>query len=88
MNKLVYQYSNCYHCSTGKKPIHDDYAVLLERMESNCKASKFKLGDTFRNTNYKKFFSKRSTKHWSREIVIDSVLKTNPSIYKTKDLNK
>ena len=36
----------------------------------------------------KKFFSKDYTKNWSREtFVINSVSKTNPWTYKTKDFN-
>ena len=39
-------------------------------------------------TKYMNIFSKDYTENWSREIFItDSVLKTNPSIYKIQDLN-
>ena len=46
------------------------------------------LNGSVRITNYKNIFSKDYTENWSREIfIIDSVLKTNPSNYKIKDLN-
>ena len=46
------------------------------------------LNGRVRVTNYKNIFSKDYTENWSREIfIIDSVLKTNPSNYKIKDLN-
>ena len=46
------------------------------------------LNGRVRITNYKNIFSKGYTENWSREIfIIDSVLKTNPSNYKIKDLN-
>ena len=31
LNKLVDQYSNTYHHSTGKKPINADYSALTEK---------------------------------------------------------
>ena len=35
-----------------------------------------------------RIFSRRYTKNWSTEVfIIDSVLKTNPWAYRTKDLN-
>ena len=42
-NKLVDEYNNNYHCSTGEKPIHADYSTLSEEMESSHKATKFKV---------------------------------------------
>ena len=46
------------------------------------------LNGRVRITTYKNIFSKDYTENWSREIfIIDSVLKTNPSNYKIKDLN-
>ena len=47
----------------------------------------FKMNDRVKITKYKNIFSKGYTENWSREIfVIESVLKTNPWIYKIKDL--
>ena len=61
---------------------------MTENIESNPKASKFKVNDRVRITKYKNIFSKGYTENWSREIfIIDSVLKTNPWTYKIKDLN-
>ena len=33
LNKLVDEYSNSYHCSIGKRPIHEDYSALSEEFE-------------------------------------------------------
>ena len=61
---------------------------MNETIETNPKAPKFKSDDRVRITKYKNIFSKGYTKNWSREIfIIDSLLKTNPWTYKTKDLN-
>ena len=66
-----------------------DYSALTEEIELSRKAPKFKVGDRVRITKYKNIFSKSYTKNWSKEIfVIDSVLKTNPWIFKIKDLNE
>ena len=41
-----------------------------------------------RIARYKNIFSKGYTEYWSTEIfVIDSLLKSNPWMYKNKDLN-
>ena len=46
------------------------------------------MNDRVRITKYKNIFSKGYTENWSREIIIiNYVLKTNPWIYKIKDLN-
>ena len=89
LNKLVDQYNNTYHHSINKKPINDDYSASTENVESNPKAPKFKVNDRVRITKYKNIFSKNYTKNWSREIfIIDSIFKTNPWKYKSKDLNR
>ena len=47
-----------------------------------------KLRQILKLLSYQNIFSKDYTKNWSREIfIVDSVLKTNPWFYKTKDLN-
>ena len=77
------------HCSIDKKPIDADYSSLNGKIELRHKASKFKVGERVRITKQKNIFSKYYNKGWSREIFfIDSVLKTNPWIYKIKDLNR
>ena len=86
LNKLVDQY-NIYH-SINKKPIDADYSALIEKIEANPKAPKFKVNGRVRITKYHNIFSKDYAKNWSREVfIIDSVLKTNPWTYKMKDLN-
>ena len=86
LNKLVDQYNNTYRHSISKKPINADYSALTEKIESRYKAPKFKIGDRVRITTYKNIFGKGYTENWSREIFIDSVLKTNPWTQKIKDL--
>ena len=85
LNKLVHKYNNTYHHSVGRKPINADYPALIEKIETNPKAPRFKANDRVRITKYKNNFSKGYTENWSREIfIIDSVLKTNPWLIKFK----
>ena len=87
MNKLVDQYNNTYHHSINTKPTNADYSALTEKIETNNKAPKFKVGRV-RITKNKNYFSKYYAENWSREIfIIESILKTNPCTYKIKDLN-
>ena len=73
LNKLLDQYNNNYHRSVNKKPINAVYSALTENIESNLKATKFKVNDRVRITTYKNIFIKGYTKNWSREIfIIDS----------------
>ena len=61
---------------------------MTEKIETNPKAPKLKVGIRVKITKYKNTFSKGYTVNWSREIfIIDSELKTNPWNYKNKDLN-
>ena len=61
------------------KPINADYSELNEEIETNPKASNFKVGDRVRIIKRMNILSKGYIENWSREIfVIDSVLKTNP----------
>ena len=61
---------------------------MTEKTETNSKAPKFKVNDRVRITKYKNIFTKGYTENWSREIfIIDSVLKTNLSTYKIKNVN-
>ena len=54
----------------------------------NPKALEFKVHDRFRITKCKNIFRKGYTESLSREIlIIDSVMKNDPWIYKIKDLN-
>ena len=78
LNKLLDECNNPYHRSI-RKPIHADYSALTEEIESNHKASKFKVGDGVKINKYKNIFSKHYTRKWSKEtFVTNSVLKTNP----------
>ena len=61
---------------------------MTEKIETNPKASKFKLNERVRTDKYENIFSKDYTENWSIEIfIIDSVLKSNHSTDKLKDLN-
>ena len=86
LNKLVDQY-NTYHHSINKKTINADHSTLTEKIETNLIAPKFKVNDRVSITKYKNIFSKGYTGNWSRAVIIDSVLKTNPWSYKIKYLN-
>ena len=60
---------------------------MTEKIESNFKAPKFKIGDRVRVTKYKNTISKSYNENWSREIfIIDSVMKANSWTYQIKDL--
>ena len=79
LNKLVDQYNCTYHHSIGGKSINDNYSVLIEKIKTNSKNSKFEVNDRVRITNDKNIFSKGDAKNLSRKVFIsDSVLKTNP----------
>ena len=74
LNKSVDQYNNSYHHSINKNPINADYSGQPIDAESELLSMRI--------------FSRRYTKNWSTEVfIIDSVLKTNPGAYRTKDLN-
>ena len=88
LNKLIDQYNNTYHHYINKKkPINADYSALIEKIETNPKASKFKVYWA-RITKYKNIFSKGYNENCLREMFItDSGLKTNPWTYEIKNLN-
>ena len=52
LNKFVNQYNNTYHHSMNKKSINSDYSALIENIETNPKAPKFKITDRVRITKY------------------------------------
>ena len=84
-NILVDKYNNTYHCFTDIKAIDADYSALTWRIQKISQAPKFKVGDRVRITIYKNIFSKGCTGKWSKQIfVIDSFLKTNPWVYRSK----
>ena len=49
-----------------KKSVDANYSVLAEQIERNPGAPKFNVGNKFRITKYKKFFSNGYTKNWSK----------------------
>ena len=65
MNRLVNQYNNTYPHSINEKPINANYSALIEKIETNHKAFKFKVNDTVRITEYKDIFSGNYTENWS-----------------------
>ena len=46
LSKLVDQYNNTFHYSVKKKRINADYPTLTEKIETNLKATKFKVNDS------------------------------------------
>ena len=62
MNKLVDEYNNTYHHFTKKKPINADYSALAENIETNPKATEFKVNDRMRITEYKNILVKVTLK--------------------------
>ena len=76
LNKLVDHYNNTYRHSINKKHINVNYYALIEKLETNPQAPKFKANDIVKITKYMNFSSKGNTENWSREIfIINSVLK-------------
>ena len=62
---------------------------MTEKIPTNYKAPTFKVNDRVRITKYKNNIREGFAENWSREtFIINFVLKTNPCIYKVKDLNK
>ena len=62
LNKLVHQYKNTYHHSINKKPCNADFSAVIEKIETNSKAPKFKVNDRVRITKYKIFSVKVTLK--------------------------
>ena len=61
---------------------------MNEKIETNTKASKFKVNDKVIITKHKNIFNKDYTENWSRKMfMIDSLLKANHLTYKVKELN-
>ena len=49
----------------NKKAIDADYSALTEKIETNLKATKFKVNDRVRITKHKNIFSKGYTENWT-----------------------
>ena len=45
LNKLVNEYNNSFHSSSGKNSVDANYSSLTEKNESGHKAFKFNVGD-------------------------------------------
>ena len=54
MNKLVKKYNNTLHRSIGEEPIDVDWSALSEKIETNPKSPRFKVGDRIWITKYNK----------------------------------
>ena len=53
--------------------------TVNEKIETNLKAPKLKVGNSVRITKYKNTFFKGYTNNWSRKLfVVDTMWKTNP----------
>ena len=57
LNKLVEEHINTCHDSISKQPFYAKYSLLPEEIESNNKASKFKVGNRVQITKYKLFLA-------------------------------
>ena len=51
LNKLLEEYSNSFHRSTGKKPIDNGYSALKEKIQLSHKALKFDACERFKTTD-------------------------------------
>ena len=95
--KILEQYNNTKHSSIKMTPVeaskkkHEStvYFNLYGNMEQLSSKHKFKVGDKFRISKYKrKVFDKGYTPNWTEEIfLIDQIQSTNPITYRLKDLN-
>ena len=63
LDELVDECNNSYYHLNGKKAIDADNSALIEKIETNLKAPKFKVGDRVRTNKYKNSFSKGCTEN-------------------------
>ena len=63
LKNVVIFIQTIYHNSINKKPINVDYYAFIENIQTNPKASKFKVSNRVRITKYKNIFSKDYTKN-------------------------
>ena len=70
LNKLVDEYNNTYHHFTKKKPINADYSALAENIETNPKATEFKVNDRMRITEYKNILVKVTLKNGQEKYLL------------------
>lgn len=95
--KIVFDYNNTIHSTTGLKPIdvnRKNEKQLLKNVFKGIKivdprTPKFKIGDSVRISKYREFFSKGYTPNYSNEIfTINKVNMTNPTTYILEDEQK
>ena len=63
LNELVDECNNSYYHLIGKKAIDADNSALIEKIETNLKAPKLKVGDRVRTNKCKNSFSKGCTEN-------------------------
>ena len=88
LHDVVNEYNNTKHNTIKMKPkdVGDNKRVYID--EHNEKDSRFKVGDRFRISKFKKILAKRYTPNWSTEIfIINKINDTVPYTYNLKDLN-
>ena len=68
--KLVDRYNNAYHHSIDKKPINVDYSALTKKIETNLKASKFKVNNRGKITKHNNIFSKGYTENCQQKYLL------------------
>lgn len=97
LQKLVNDYNNTIHRTTGYKPVavnQKNAKSILRSVYSHLKVvdpkiAKFKEGDSVRISKYRHVFSKMYTPNWTNEIFsISKVQNTNPRTYIIADSQK
>lgn len=94
--KVVNQYNDTVHRTTGYKPIevnHSNAKILLQTVydfqkTTDLRSAKFTVGDHVRISKHREAFAKGYTPTWSTEIFqIKKVNRTNPITYILEDTN-
>ena len=62
VKKLVDQHNNIYHHSISKVPINANYSALTEKIQTNPKASKYKVNDKSELLSIRIFLAKVTLK--------------------------
>lgn len=94
LDKILFEYNNRKHRTTGYKPVEvskRNEKEILKSAYSHLKTidpakGKFTVGDSVRISKYREVFKKGYTPSWSNEIFkIRKVLLTNPRTYLLRD---
>mgnify|MGYP002775281590 CR=1 FL=1 len=97
LKKIVNDYNNTIHSTTGMKPIKVNKKNKKQLWKSVFKSikiidtrkQKFKIGDSVRISKYRELFSKGYTPNWSNEVFLVKLIKmTNPTTYILEDQQK